>query len=128
MGFICHIHNYTEYNEEWNVFSAFNTSKCTHLEQWAADCATPGEQSWTSCRSRDSFRTHNLGLSWVKSPTLYPLGHDCDIVRGGYHPPPMCSIDATAAILHQNALHTPAYWWRGDSDEANQCIEMIRRP
>ncbi len=54
MSFICHIHNYTEYNEEWNVFSAFNPSKCTHLEQWAADCAVPGEQSWTSCRSRDS--------------------------------------------------------------------------
>lgn len=28
----------------------------------------------------------------------------------------MCSIhldDATAAILSQNAQHTPAYWWRG---------------
>ncbi len=24
-----HVHNYTEYNEEWNVFSAFNPSKCT---------------------------------------------------------------------------------------------------
>ncbi len=22
--------------------------------------------------------------------------------------------DETAAILHQNAHHTPAYWWRGD--------------
>ncbi len=54
MSFICHIHNYTEYNEEWNVFSAFNPSKCTHLEQWAADCAASGEQSWTFCRSRDS--------------------------------------------------------------------------
>ncbi len=56
MSFICHIHNYTEYNEEWNVFSAFNPSKCTHLEQWAAEgsCAAPGEQSWISCRSRDS--------------------------------------------------------------------------
>ncbi len=54
MSFICHIHNYTEYNEEWNVFSAFNPSKCTHLKQWAANCAAPGEQSWTSCRSRDS--------------------------------------------------------------------------
>ncbi len=54
MSFICHIDNYTEYNEEWNVFSAFNPSKCTHLEQWAADCGAPGEQSWTSCRSRDS--------------------------------------------------------------------------
>ncbi len=36
------------------MFSAFNPSKCTHLEQWAADCAAPGEQSWNSCRSRDS--------------------------------------------------------------------------
>ncbi len=36
------------------MFSAFNPSKCTHLEQWAADCAAPGEQSWTSYRSRDS--------------------------------------------------------------------------
>ncbi len=36
------------------MFSAFNPSKCTHLEQWAADCAAPGEQSWTSCQSRDS--------------------------------------------------------------------------
>ncbi len=26
----------------------------THLEQWAADCAAPREQSWTSCWSRDS--------------------------------------------------------------------------
>ncbi len=25
--FICHIHNYTEYNQQWNVFSAFNSSK-----------------------------------------------------------------------------------------------------
>ncbi len=53
--YLSHIcHNYTEYNEEWNVFSAFNPSKCTHLEQWAADCAAPGKQSWTSCWSRDS--------------------------------------------------------------------------
>ncbi len=36
------------------MFSAFNPSKCTHLEQWAADCAAPGEQSWTSFRSQDS--------------------------------------------------------------------------
>ncbi len=48
--------NYAQmsFNEEWNVFSAFNPSKCTHLEQRAADCAAPGEQLWTSCRSRDS--------------------------------------------------------------------------
>ncbi len=50
---------------------------------------------------------------------------------GGGQPPPVCSIhldDATATILHQNAHHTPAYWWRGDSDAANLCMGMIRRP
>ncbi len=54
MSFICHIHNYTEYNEEWNVFSAFNPSKCTHAWSSGQPTAAPGEQSWTSCRSRDS--------------------------------------------------------------------------
>ncbi len=37
--------------------------------------------------------------------------------RESPRPPPMCSIhldDATAAIVHQNDHHTPAYWWRGD--------------
>ncbi len=68
MSFICHIHNYTEYNEEWNVFSAFNPSKCTHT--WSSGQPTvrrPGS-SWgfgallkgltsvvdTSCQSWDS--------------------------------------------------------------------------
>ncbi len=43
--FIFHIHNHTEYNQQWNVFSAFNPSiksVHTHLEQWAADTAVPG--------------------------------------------------------------------------------------
>ncbi len=73
MSFICHIHNYTEWNEEWNVLSAFNPFKCTHLKQWAADYAAPGEQSWTSCWSRDSNPQ-------PPSPALYPLGHDCPIL------------------------------------------------
>ncbi len=64
----------------------------THLEQWAADIAAPGEQfpggsvpcsrvspqSWT-LPARAGIRTHNLGLPRVSSPTLYPLGHDCPI-------------------------------------------------
>ncbi len=57
------------------MFSAFNPSNCTHLEQWAADCAAPGEQSWTSCRSRDANPQ-----PWVTSgfkSNAYPLGHDC---------------------------------------------------
>ncbi len=64
MSFICHIHNYTVYNDQWNVFSAFNPSK------WSSGLLTvqrPGS-SWgfgallkgltsvmnTSCWSRDS--------------------------------------------------------------------------
>ncbi len=46
------------------------------------------------------------------------LGTQSALHRGeSPQPPPMCSIhldDATAAILCQNAHHTPAYWWRGD--------------
>ncbi len=42
MSFICHKHNYTEYNQQWNVFSA----KCTHT--WSSGQLTmqrPGS-SW----------------------------------------------------------------------------------
>ncbi len=50
MSFICHIHNYTEYSQQWNVFSAFNP----HLEQWAAVAAAPGEQSGVQCLAQGS--------------------------------------------------------------------------
>ncbi len=36
-------------------------------------------QSWT-LPARAGIRTHNLGLPWVSSPTLYPLGHDIMLV------------------------------------------------
>ncbi len=89
MSFICHIHNYTEYNQQWNVFSAFNPSKCTHT--WSSGsrhcgargavrgsvpCSRVSPQSWT-LPARAGIRIHNLGLPRVSSPTLYPLGHDC---------------------------------------------------
>ncbi len=74
MSFICHIHNYTEYNQQWNVFSAFNPSKCTHLEQWAADssgargavggsvpCSRVSPHSWTIPAGAEIW-PHNLGL------------------------------------------------------------------
>ncbi len=79
MSFICHIHNYTEYNDEWNVFSAFNPSK------WSSGQPTlrrPGS-SWgfgallKGLTSVVDTSCHNLGLPRVSSPTLYPLGHDC---------------------------------------------------
>ncbi len=34
--FFCHIHNYTEYNQQWNVFSVFDPSKSTHTHTLGA--------------------------------------------------------------------------------------------
>ncbi len=78
--FFCHIHNHTEYNQKWNVFSAFNM----HTHTWSSEqpaLRRPGS-SWrfgallkgltsvvdNSCRSRDSNPQPQ-----VTSPTLYPL-------------------------------------------------------
>ncbi len=85
-SFIGHIHNYTEYNQQRNVCSAFNPSKRTHT--WSSGQPTlrhPGS-SWgfgallkgltsvvdNSCQSRDSNPKPR-----DTSPTIYPLGHDC---------------------------------------------------
>ncbi len=64
MSFICHIHNYTEYNEQWNVFSAFNPSKWSSGQptvrrpgsSWGFGALLKGLTSVvdTSCQSRDS--------------------------------------------------------------------------
>ncbi len=59
------------------MFSAFNPSKCTHLEQWAADCAAPGSSRGLPAGA--GIQTHNLRLPRVSSPTLYPLGHGCSV-------------------------------------------------
>ncbi len=56
------LHNYTEYNQQWNVFSAFNPSKCTHLEQWAADAAASGEQSGVRCLAQGSHLSRGESL------------------------------------------------------------------
>ncbi len=82
MSFICHIHNYTEYNQQWSVFSVFNPSKCTHTwnrgqptlqhpgSSWGLGALVKGLTSVVdnSCRSRDSNPQPR-----VTSPTLYPL-------------------------------------------------------
>ncbi len=55
MSFICHIHNYTEYNQQWNVFSAFNPFKCTHT--WSSGQLTlqrPGSSLGYRCLAQGS--------------------------------------------------------------------------
>ncbi len=79
MSFICHIHNYTEYNQQWNVFSAYNPSKWTHT--WSGGqltlrrrgavggsvpCSRVSPQSWT-IPAGAKIRTHNLGLQVQRS-------------------------------------------------------------
>ncbi len=51
MNFICHIHNYTEYNQQWNVFSAFSPSKCTH--------------TWSSGQPTQAAPGEQLGVQWL---------------------------------------------------------------
>ncbi len=83
--FICHITNYTEYNQQWNVFAVFNPSKCTHT--WSSGhthththrccgvrgavggsvpCSRVSPQSWTIPAGAE-IRTHNLGLQVQRS-------------------------------------------------------------
>ncbi len=58
MSFICHIHNYTEYNQQWNVFSAFKPSKCTHLEQRTHTHTWSSEHTHTQTHLEQWTHTH----------------------------------------------------------------------
>ncbi len=93
-----HIHNYTEYTEEWNVFSAFNpcahtpgavdthtphTHTHTHLEQWTHTHTHTHTQhththththTWSSGQPTQSWELRFKPTPQVTSPTLYPLG------------------------------------------------------
>ncbi len=87
--FICHIHNYTEYTQQWNLFSAFNPSKSAHTWSSGQPTMRCPRSSWgfgallkgltsvvdNSCWSQDSNPQPR-----VTSPTLYPLGHDCPLL------------------------------------------------
>ncbi len=68
----------------------------------------------SSLRRRDQYplQYFEFGLSILHTAPLILAN-----IGESPHPPPMCSIhldDARAAILRQNAHHTPAYWWKGD--------------
>ncbi len=70
--FICHIHNYTEYNQQWNVFSVFDPSKYTHtwssghththththLEQWTHTHTHTHTHTWSSGHRHTHTHTH----------------------------------------------------------------------
>ncbi len=66
------------------------------------------DQSWVNKSANDN----NNKLLHIYSAFL---GTQSALHRRGesFQPPPLCSIHLDA-ILHQNTLHTPAYWWRGD--------------
>ncbi len=98
--FFCHIHNYTEYNQQWNLCSAFNPSKCTHTRSSGQPMLRPGEQLGVQCLAQGSrlsrgieggenaryslppltipagaeIRTHNLGLRVRRSIQLATTG------------------------------------------------------
>ncbi len=66
---------YTKYNQQWNVFSAFNPSKCTHTLGAVGSrhcsirgavgglvpCSRVSPQTWTIPAGAEIW-THNLGL------------------------------------------------------------------
>ncbi len=72
--FICHIHSYTEYNQQWNVCSAFNPSKSTHtwssghththLEQWTHKLT----HTWSSRHTHTHTHTHTPGAVETHTP------------------------------------------------------------
>ncbi len=121
-AFICHIHNYTQYNQQWNVFSAFNPSKCTHtwssgqptlrhpVSSWGFGALLRGLTSVVdnSCRSWDSNPQPR-----ITSPTLYPLGHDCpnalphdlNTIPGSWKHPSSCMASIlTGYVTHWACL------------------------
>ncbi len=52
--FICHTHSYTEYNQQWNVCSAFNPSKSTHT--WSS--GHTHTHTWSSGHTHTHRHTH----------------------------------------------------------------------
>ncbi len=100
--YICHIHNYTGYNQQWNVFSAFNPSK------WAANAAAPGEQLGVWCLAQGSHlscgqflpeqsKSNTLSIRLRLPPPGMCFSHRED--------PRRCLIRAVLSFLHQGLKH-----------------------
>ncbi len=66
-NYFCHIHNYTDNNQQWKVFSAFNPSKCTHT--WSSGHThTPGAVD-THTHTWSSGHTHTHTHTWSSGHT-----------------------------------------------------------
>ncbi len=71
MSFIGHKHNYTEYNQQWNVFSAHTLGAVGAAVSAGAGggsvpCSRVSPQSWT-IPAAAKIRTHNLELQVQRS-------------------------------------------------------------
>ncbi len=55
------------------MFSVFNPSKCTHLEQWAADTAALGEQLGVQCFAQGSHLSRG---QFLPEPRYEPTTSD----------------------------------------------------
>ncbi len=72
--FFCHIHNYTEYNQQWNVFSAFNPSKYTHT--WSSGHTHTHLEQWTHTHTHThTWSSVHSGNAPARPPhvTLYKI-------------------------------------------------------
>ncbi len=63
---------YTKYNQQWNVFSAFNPYKYTHLEQWAHTHTHTHTHIWSSGHTHTpgavGTHTHTSGAVDTHTP------------------------------------------------------------
>ncbi len=76
--------SHTQYNQQWNVFSAFNPSKCTHT--WSSGqptAAAPGEQLEVQCLAQGSHLGRGQFLPEPRfEPTTSGLQVQCSIPLG----------------------------------------------
>ncbi len=69
--FIFYIHNYTEYNQQWNLFSAFDPSKYTHTWSSVHSGEAPAQPPHVTLYKINLFETRWIILTF----TIEPLFH-----------------------------------------------------
>ncbi len=75
------------------MFSVFNPSKCTHLEQWAADTAAPGEQSGVQCLAQGSHLSRGQFLPELRfEPTTSGYKSNARSIRATTAPDLVCLV------------------------------------